>query len=247
MVALRTGLAASLVTLLVALTALALTVGLSVTAWAVGLASAALTCAAVAGLHSSTAADRLGPADLLTMGRVSLTCAVAALVAESFGQQPEVLALVVLATAAMLLDAADGQVARRTATQSPFGARFDGEADAFLILVLSVFTARWVAGWVLLIGAARYAFAAAGCLLPWLRRELPFRYWRKVVTAVQGIVLTVAAAGVAPWIVSLTALGLALGLLVESFGRDVLWLWIHRSGATAATARRGRRVGVSAS
>ena len=37
--------------------------------------------------------------------------------------------------------------------------------------------------WVLAIGAARYAFLAAGWLLPWMREPLPPRHWRKVVTA----------------------------------------------------------------
>ena len=36
-----------------------------------------------------------------------------------------------------LLDLVDGWVARRTGTASPFGARFDLETDAALILVLS--------------------------------------------------------------------------------------------------------------
>ena len=33
----------------------------------------------------------------------------------------------------------------------------------------------------LAIGAARYAFLAAGWSLPWMREPLPPRYWRKVV------------------------------------------------------------------
>ena len=47
-----------------------------------------------------------------------------------------------LAVVALALDAVDGRVARRTGTVSPFGARLDGEADAFLMLVLSVHVAR---------------------------------------------------------------------------------------------------------
>ncbi len=35
-------------------------------------------------------------------------------------------------------------------------------------------------------------------MLPWLRRPVPPRHWRKVVAAIQGIVLTVAAADVLP-------------------------------------------------
>ena len=58
-----------------------------------------------------------------------------------------------LAAAALVLDAIDGWVARRTAIGS-LGARFDAEVDAFLILVLSIYVARPVGAWVLLIGAA---------------------------------------------------------------------------------------------
>ena len=134
-----------------------------------------------------------------------------------------------MAVVALVSDLLDGWLARRTRTVSAFGARFDGEVDAFLILVLSVYVAEAVQGWVLAIGLARYAFAAAGWVLPWMRAQLPPRYWRKVVAATAGIVLTVAAAAVAPpWLTS-AALVVALGLLAESFGRDVLWLWHRRS------------------
>ena len=74
----------------------------------------------------------------------------------------------------------------------------------------------------LAIGAARYAFLAAGWLLPWMRAPLPPRYWRKVVAATQGIVLTVAAADVLPLALTQAALVAALALLGESFGRDVV-------------------------
>ncbi|HEX5860957.1 MAG TPA: CDP-alcohol phosphatidyltransferase family protein, partial [Nocardioides sp.] len=133
-----------------------------------------------------------------------------------------------LAVLALLTDAFDGRVARRTGTVSRFGARFDGEVDALLMLVLSVYVAASVHLWVLVIGLARYAFAAAGWALPWMRAQLPPRYWRKVVTAVQGIVLTVAMAAVTPPWLTTAALTVALALLAESFGRDVLWLWRRR-------------------
>ena len=90
--------------------------------------------------------------------------------------------LVSLATVALVLDAVDGWVARRTRTTGMFGARFDAEVDAFLILVLSVYVARSVGAWVLAIGVARYgvsrrrlaaamdARAATGALLAQGRR-----------------------------------------------------------------------------
>jgi len=114
------------------------------------------------------------------------------------------------------------------------GARFDAEVDAFLILILSVYVARSAGIWVLAIGAARYAFLAAGWPLPWLREPLPPRYWRKVVAATQGIVLTIAAAQVLPAAVTQAALIVALVLLAESFGRDVWWLWRQREAAHAS-------------
>ena len=57
-------------------------------------------------------------------------------------RQPAVAAIVVLSTLALVLDVVDGWVARRTRTSTAFGARFDGEVDAFLILVLLRYFAR---------------------------------------------------------------------------------------------------------
>jgi phosphatidylglycerophosphate synthase len=160
---------------------------------------------------------------------------VAALTADSFVRPAAVTALVAISAVALALDAVDGWVARRTKSVSPLGARFDMEVDAFLILVLSVYvthsTGQW---WVLFIGAARYAFGAASWLLPWLRGPLPPRYWRKVVAAIPGIVLTVAAAGILPIPVMNVVLGVALALLAESFGSAVWWLWQHRQATTDA-------------
>jgi hypothetical protein len=108
------------------------------------------------------------------------------------------------------------------------------EVDAFLILVLSVYLAGVLGPWVLAIGAMRYAFVAAGRVLPWLRAALPPRFSRKVVAAVQGIALVGACAGVLPQAVNATAVALALSLLCWSFGRDIGWL-AHRE-------RRGSRI-----
>ncbi len=131
----------------------------------------------------------------MTLVRATLVGAVAALVADAFVRPAAVPALVTLSVVALVLDAVDGWVARRTGTASPLGARFDGEVDAFLILVLSVYVSNSIGPWVLAIGAARYLFLVAGWLLPWMRAPLPPRYWRKAVAAIQGITLTVAAGG----------------------------------------------------
>ncbi|GAA5190553.1 hypothetical protein GCM10023322_45970 [Rugosimonospora acidiphila] len=188
-----------------------------------------ITCAALTlGLRRS-GAPTLGPADKVTLTRATLVGGVAALTVDSFHRHVPVPLLVGLASVALLLDAVDGPVARRSGTVSALGARFDMEVDAFLILVLSVYATRLIGAWTLVIGAMRYAFLAAGWALPWLRGSLPFRYWRKVVAATQGIVLVFASADLVPRPLSVAVVAAALALLAESFGRDVWWLWRHRT------------------
>jgi phosphatidylglycerophosphate synthase len=233
--------------------ALAGTVGLSGAGWVVVLTCGVLMNVALARGVLRYRPHRLGPADWVTLTRATLAVGVAALVADSFDEPAQVTILVTLSAVALALDAVDGWVARRSKRESTLGARFDGEVDAFLILVLSVYVARSTGGWVLAIGAARYAFYAAGRLLPWMREALPPRYWRKVVAATQGVVLTVAAAEILPPTLTQATLLGALALLAESFGRDVCWLWGHRHAsrsrvaavadqnlAAEASSRRGR-------
>jgi phosphatidylglycerophosphate synthase len=164
----------------------------------------------------------------VTLARATLVGAVTALTVDAFQRPVPVVVLVTLGTVALVLDGVDGQVARRTGTVSELGARFDMEVDACLILVLGIHIAGRYGGWVLAIGAMRYAFVLAGWALPWLRGDLPPRFWRKVVAATQGIVLVFATAGVLPVPSTAGVLAVALALLAESFGRDVGWLWQHR-------------------
>src|SRR3954465_1429895 len=201
--------------------------------WVVGVACGVVTNAALGRGLARYRINRLGPADWVTLARATLAVGVAALTADSFDEPVPVALLVMLAAVALVLDAVDGWVARRTRTAAALGARFDAEVDAFLILVLSVYVARSAGTWVLAIGAARYAFLAAGWALPWMRAPLPPRSWLKVVAATQGIALTVAAADVLPAAVTDAALVVALALLAESFGRDVLWLRSQRLSAAA--------------
>jgi phosphatidylglycerophosphate synthase len=172
-------------------------------------------------------ATRFGPANGITAVRSTLVGVITGIVVASFVAPVPMGLLVALIVPALLLDAADGWAARRTNSASELGARFDMEVDAFLLLVLSLYVAQTVGVWVLAIGLMRYAFVAAGWIFPWLRRQLPFRYWRKVVTAVQGIALTIAVTGVLP-VLDVLIVAVALALLIESFGRDVIWLVARR-------------------
>lgn len=170
---------------------------------------------------------RFGPANVVTAARSTLVGLIGGIVAASFFVPIPVGLLIALVVPALLLDAVDGWVARRTSSASELGARFDMEVDAFLLLALSVYVSQTLGTWVLAIGAMRYAFAVAGSVIPWLRRQLPFRYWRKVVTAVQGITLAIAGTGLLP-VVDILLVAIALALLLESFGRDVVWLAARR-------------------
>ncbi|ANP50662.1 phosphatidylglycerophosphate synthase [Streptomyces griseochromogenes] len=212
-------------------------IGMGVAGWLTGLGFAFATWAVLSrALHRSRLSS-FGPANRVTLGRATLVGGVTALVADSFQSAPPVTLLVGLTAVALLLDGVDGKVARRTGTSSALGARFDMEVDAFLILVLSVYVAMQLGPWVLLIGSMRYAFVAAARVAPWLNAPLPPSFARKTVAAIQGVCLLLAGAELLPHAANLAVVLLALGSLVWSFGRDVLWLWRNsRPSAAAATA-----------
>lgn len=207
-----------------------------------GTGSAFVTAAAVSILRRrppfSTAADRI------TLSRCVLAGGCATVVVLTlFGSWPaRSWPLVLLTVPALLLDGVDGRVARRQGSASEEGARLDMEVDAALLLVLSVPAAMVVGPWALAIGAMRYLFVAASWWRPALRRPMHFSRIRKVVGVLQGVALVVALAPVVPLVVATTVTACALGLLVISFGRDVLVL--ERSARSAEQPRpRGLRIG----
>ncbi|MFE5408516.1 CDP-alcohol phosphatidyltransferase family protein [Microbacterium sp. NPDC056569] len=206
------------------LLAIGTAVPLSPAAWAAGLAYLTASSLLLTRGLRRRRAERFGPANAVTATRSVLAGIVTALVVASFGGPTATALLVTLVAVALLLDGVDGIVARRTGSESELGARFDMEVDAYLLLVLCVYDARYVGWWVLAIGVLRYAFVVAGFLLPWMRRTLPPRYWRKVVTAACGVALAVVAARVLPPAADVLIAVAALVLVLESFGRDVLWL-----------------------
>ena len=212
--------------------------GLSAAGWIAGLVTGSAAAALLVTVRRRSDQPAILPADWVTLTRMLLIAGVTGLVADSFARPVSITTLVTLSAVALALDAVDGQVARRTGTATPLGSRIDGEADAFLILVLSIFVSRDYGSWVLAIGAARYVFLLAGFAIPWLRATLPPRFWRKVVAAVQGVVLTVAASGVTSRVVGMIAVAVALLLLAESFGHDVFWL--YRAGASPRVRRAVR-------
>lgn len=172
-----------------------------------------------------------GWANRVTLFRVVLVAVLAGVFAAPEIVQRHGAVLAALALVAIALDGLDGWLARTVGDTSRFGARFDMEIDALLILVLSiaVLLAGRAEAWVLIIGGMRYVFIVAGQMLPWLQRELPPSTWRKLVCVAQGIVLALALLPWLPETLVQLALALSLAALVHSFGRDTLWLRRHRA------------------
>ena len=204
--------------------------------WLLGLAASYVLVAvviyvAIAGLilaliPADLPGPGLGAANRVTLGRAALAVPVVALCLPPGPLRAEgYWWVIVLATVVMILDGVDGRIARRTGTQTVFGARFDMELDAALILALSVLV--WVGGragaWCLLIGLMRYLFVAASWLWLALGAELPESYRRKVVCVLQGVVLLVALGPIIPGAVATGVVAAGLAALLYSFAVDIRW------------------------
>lgn len=174
------------------------------------------------------ARQSLGVANRITLGRAVLVATLAGAIAgfPALAGHAGVFALIALV--ALALDGVDGWAARRWQCASEFGARFDMELDAFLILVLCALV--WVldkAGmWVFAIGAMRYLFVLAMRLWPWLDAPLPDSLRRKTVCVWQVGSLLACLLPMVQDSIATILLATALALLVWSFALDVRWL--HR-------------------
>jgi phosphatidylglycerophosphate synthase len=176
---------------------------------------------------------RFGPANRVTLGRLAAVALFAALSAEMAMQplpDPDRMAwgLVVLATLAAVADAADGPLARASGMASAFGARFDMETDALLILVLCVLIVQFgkAGPWVLAAGLMRYAFVAAAALprWRWLNGPLPPSLRRKAVCVGLIVVLIVCLGPVIPGGASAALAAAGVAAVAWSFAVDIVWL-----------------------
>ena len=170
-------------------------------------------------------AQSFGLANAATLARGAIVVLLFALSATAGTRALEWL-VVVIALLGLALDGIDGRVARRRGEVSDFGARFDLETDALLIVALTVLA--WQFGkagvWIIAAGALRYAFVAAGYLVASLRRPLPYSRRRQTACVVQIVSLIVCL--LPPLTSPLSALvGLAgLAVLAGSFAVDIAWL-----------------------
>lgn len=136
-----------------------------------------------------------------------------------------------IALVVLFLDGLDGWLARRLDQCTAFGARFDMEVDAALIMVLCLGLAviGKVGLWVLAIGLMRYAFVAAMNIWPWLRQPLSPSFRRKLVCVWQVASLLLALLPVVPSGLAALLAFSALALLAFSFAIDIAWLWRQRA------------------
>lgn len=177
---------------------------------------------------------RFGAANIMTSARLALVALLAATLGEPY--TPALAwAATVLAIAVTVLDGTDGWLARRSGVSSAFGARFDMETDALLIMVLALIAWRWdrAGMWVLACGLMRYGFVAVGWVWRWLEAPLPPSLRRKTVCVVQIVTLGVIVAPVIPHWLSMSAAAVTLVLLAWSFLVDVAWL-ARRTAAPAS-------------
>jgi len=121
----------------------------------------ALSLGALALLYAGrfTPSGRFGPANAVTAVRLTIVLSLSS--AASLGPFAATLVVVFIG-----LDALDGYIARRSSITSEFGARFDMETDALLVLVMGlklVELAR-LGAWMILPGLLRYAYVAASVL-----------------------------------------------------------------------------------
>ncbi|RJF87604.1 CDP-alcohol phosphatidyltransferase family protein [Oleomonas cavernae] len=210
-----------------ALLALGLGFGLSLSYYALALATyGAIGIAVFDGLRF-LGGQRFGLANAVTLVRGAMVAVLAGFVVADAPALAWV--AVALASIALALDGVDGWIARRQGMATAFGARFDMEIDALLIVVLAVLAAlSGKAGpWILLAGLLRYLFVLAGLAVPALNAPLPPSFRRKLVCVVQILALIVILPPLlAPPVTSAIAAG-ALALLVYSFTVDTAWLLRH--------------------
>jgi phosphatidylglycerophosphate synthase len=133
-----------------------------------------------------------------------------------------------LVALAFALDGVDGFLARRQGTASVFGARFDMECDALLVLVAGVVVA--ISGrlgpWIVLPGALRYLYALAVVVVPTNHGEEPRSRIGRSAFAVMVVSLVASLWPSNP--VQFPLAVAATSLILYSFARSTVWSFASR-------------------
>lgn len=190
--------------------ATALALGFSQPALLAAFASVSFVVLVVRSRQHWTQRGRFGVANTATTVRLLLTFSLLL----AYERLPE-LALALGALCILALDAIDGWLARRLGEASEFGAQYDLEADALLVLALGLLLhARGLAGaWVLVAGLWRYVYILARIMFP-RSVEAPRTLFNRLTYSL--MLAAFSAAWLVPkaWSVALAALG-TLGISVS--------------------------------
>jgi phosphatidylglycerophosphate synthase len=158
-----------------------------------------------------------GPANWVTWWRFGLSLLLLYLMPAAPAWQLSAIGLL-----AIILDGVDGALARRFQTQSSYGARFDGEADAFFVLVMSIvlYSRGYAGSWILGMGLLRYLYCFPHYLLGQRAETEKSRPYARTIAGIVMVGMP-AALLTPPWLHRWALPALAL-LLFYSFNRE-LW------------------------
>lgn len=165
-----------------------------------------------------TPSGALGSANLVTAWRLGMVVGLGILGLRAPGPAAACLVLFIFT-----LDAVDGWLARRGGTASPFGAAFDMECDALLLLVCSLmlYLHGRLGAFVLVPGFLRYLYVTLLAFLPEISGEAPRSRLGRWVCGLVTTSMTVSLWPIEPVHEPLAAV--ATLLVTYSFGRSFVW------------------------
>jgi phosphatidylglycerophosphate synthase len=203
--------------------------------WVVLVGMACLAGLTLGSWRRWTASGRFGWANTSTLLRLGLVAWMPAVPGGRLG----------VASTAMLvlvLDAADGWLARRFGTAGPFGARFDMETDAWFVAVLGAVLAQstGLGAWALVPGLWRYIYVLVLGILPACGGEAPRSSLGRSLYA--ATVLALIAAELAP--PTMAAALTAMAALATSLS-SLRSLWYSCTKVTSGSRGSGTLVALS--
>jgi phosphatidylglycerophosphate synthase len=187
-----------------------------------GVAAASFAVLVVRHRTSAAVPQPFGPANAVTTLRLLLVAMLA-------GAPVAHWALAVGACVAFALDGLDGWVARRFRAETDFGALYDMEVDAFLVLALTLRLASSgeVGSWVLVAGLWRYAYVLLLDAMPARFGEAPrssLARWFFL-----GLVVCLTGALVAPPTAAVALAAVGTFIVSVSFGRSLYQSYFARA------------------
>ena len=166
----------------------------------------------------------------LANGVTALRLALVLLIAYCMRAEPG-RAIAIMVLSIFVLDGVDGWLARRTGSASPFGAHFDMETDALLVLIAT--QELWQRGelgiWILTSGLLRYLYMLYSVFLP--KRALPMPPSRFGRAAFSALAIGIVLAFTFPGPLGAIAAGAGTLLVGISFARSFYWTWLSMTSA----------------